>query len=386
MSRIDRDPGAWATQTVSPGERAEVNIIVSQSYAGTDIRIPVYVWRGAEAGPTVFVAAAVHGDEINGAGAIRRLIAQPSFELIAGTLLLVPVVNLLGYERHSRYLPDRRDLNRSFPGTRDGSLASRLARTIFDQIVQRSDYGIDLHTAAVRRTNFPNVRADMSDPAVADFARAFGAELIIDGKGPKGSLRQAAVKARCPTVILEAGEIWKIEPTYVEYAARGVRSCLKHLGMIEGEPERPPYCMEVSRTHWMRARHGGLLRFHVGAGDIVRKGDPVATNTSLTGREFNVMEAPRDAVVLGMTTLPAVAPGDPVFHLAYPSAEALEAARRVRSSMGEDALHQRARMDLASNVLITPPTPRQKRPRRPRRPRGATEPMTFGEESRRSGA
>ena len=226
------DIGIWGKTRIAPGESADVTIAISESYAGMDIKIPVHVRRAKKNGPVVFITAAVHGDEINGTGAIRQLITDCNFELTCGTLVLVPVVNLLGFERHSRYLPDRRDLNRCFPGTPTGSLASRLAHAIYTQIIKRCDYGIDLHTAAVRRTNFPNVRANIKDPVLADFAHAFGTELILTSKAPKGSLRRAACDAGCPTLILEAGEVWKVEPTMVEYAVRGVLNCLTHLGMV----------------------------------------------------------------------------------------------------------------------------------------------------------
>jgi len=346
------DVGVWGDTTIAPDSSGEIEIVVSETYSGADTVIPAFVWRGAEPGPSVFVTAAVHGDEINGTGAIRHIIVEEPFRLVSGALVLVPVVNILGFERHSRYLPDRRDLNRSFPGTTTGSLASRIARTVFDQIITRCDYGIDLHTAAVRRTNFPNIRADMSDPDLAAFARAFGAELIVSGKGPKGSLRRAACRAGTPTVILEAGEVWKVEPTYVEYTLRGVKNCLAHLGMIEGEPERPAYQTETDATQWIRAQSGGFLRFHVAPGDIVEEGEPIATNTNLTGREQNVIEAPRDGIVLGMTTLPSVSPGDPVCHLAYPKRGELRRAQRGRRSLPDSALHERTREDLARSIHV----------------------------------
>jgi hypothetical protein len=262
------------------------------------------------------------------------------------------VVNLLGFERHERYLPDRRDLNRSFPGSRRGSLASRLARAIFQEIVARSDYGIDLHTAALRRTNFPNVRADMEHPVLADLARAFGTELIVSSSGPAGSLRRAATAAGCPTLILEAGEVWKVEPTVVEYGLRGIRNCLRHLGMVAGEPSAPPYRVETDATSWVRAQFGGFLRFHVTPGDQVFKGDALATNISLVGRQRTVVRAPKAGIVLGMTTLPAVAPGDPIIHLAYTRRGELSKVVRAVERMEDDDLHERVREDLARNVLV----------------------------------
>ena len=348
-----RDICDWGQTRIAPGQSADVTIAISESYAGMDIKIPVHVRRAQQDGPVVFVTAAVHGDEINGTGAIRQLITDCAFELKRGTLVLVPVVNLLGFERHSRYLPDRRDLNRSFPGSATGSLASRLAHAMYTQVIKRCDYGIDLHTAAVRRTNFPNVRANLKDPVLAEFAHAFGTELILASKAPKGSLRRAACDAGCPTLILEAGEVWKVEPTVVEYAVRGVQNCLIHLGMVDGEVTQPAYRITANKTQWVRAQHGGFLSFHVGPGDIIKKDDPIATNTSLLGQEHNTITAPRDGVVLGMTTLPSVAPGDPICHLAYVKKGSLKKIERARDAMQDHSLHQRTHEQLSSNVMVS---------------------------------
>lgn len=349
------DPSVWFGSVVPSNARMSFSAVLSESYSGMDVSIPVHVWRGRDEGPVVCVTAAVHGDEINGVGAIRSMLRDKPFELVAGTLVLVPVVNMLGFERHTRYLPDRRDLNRSFPGTGQGSLASRIAHSFFTQITSRCDYGIDLHTAAVRRTNFPNVRADMSDPRVAEFARAFGAELIVSGRGPVGSLRNAATEAGCATIILEAGEVWKVEPAVIEYAIRGVSNCLRHLGMIQGEPEEPPFRVETDSTRWVRAERGGFLEFHVGPGEIVDQGDPIATNTDLEGQEINGLIAPHDGIVLGMTTIPSVAPGDPICHLAFPRNKAMRSMKRAVKQLDDTSLHERMRENLASSMLVTDP-------------------------------
>ncbi|MFG0252222.1 MAG: succinylglutamate desuccinylase/aspartoacylase family protein [Phycisphaerales bacterium JB038] len=349
------DASDWFGESVPPGDRVATSLVITESYAGADISIPVFLWRGPQEGPTVFISAAVHGDEINGTGAIRRIIREQPFELQRGTLVLVPVVNILGFERHTRYTPDRRDMNRSFPGSREGSLTARMTWLFFKQIVARCDYGIDLHTAAVRRTNFPNVRADMTNEKLAPFARAFGAELIVSGAGPKGSLRTAACAAGCATLILEAGEVWKVEPGVVEYALRGITNCLRHLGMVDGELIEPPYRIETDASKWLRASHGGFLEFHIAPGDIVHEGDPIATNTDLTGEEQNILHAPRDGVVLGMTTIPSVAPGDPVCNLAFPRKGALKRVGRTVNRLGSDSLHERMREYLAINILVTDP-------------------------------
>lgn len=343
---------AWKRVPVAPGERKEIRVPIAETYTGVAVEIPIFVICGEKPGPTVAITAAVHGDEINGTGTIRRIINNADFKLLSGTLVLVPVVNLMGFERHSRYLPDRRDLNRSFPGSFSGSLAARMAWWFFQQVTKGCDYAIDLHTAAVRRTNFPNVRADMSDPDLAAFARAFGAELIVSGSGPDGSLRRSACKAGCKTLILEAGEVWKVEPSVLKYADRGISNCLKFLGMIEGDPVEPAYRIETDATRWIRARQSGFLTFHVAPGDIVHPGDPIATCRSLFGKDEHVLHAPRGGVILGMTTLPSVTPGDPVCHLAFESKAEMAIAEAAVAELASDSLHEKTREDLATSMVV----------------------------------
>jgi len=345
----------WNGEPISPGESRDVMLAVSESSSGAAIRIPLHIQRAADPGPVVFVTAALHGDEINGTGAIRSLIMDETFRLTRGVVILVPVLNMLSFERHSRYLPDRRDLNRCFPGSKTGSLASRMARTIFDEIVARCDYGIDLHTAAIRRTNYPNVRGDLTDPQVRRLAESFGAEIICNAKGPRGALRREACRVGCPTVIMEGGEVWKVEPTIVESATRGIKNVLGELGMLEGKQRDASFQLVVSRSKWIRAEYGGFLQFHVKPGDIVEKNQPLATNATLLGRDRNMLHAPFDAVVIGMTTLPAIGPGEPICNLGkLPRGAKPSELRRLRSK--EAGLGERLSDDLSSNVLVVEPS------------------------------
>lgn len=266
----------------------------------------------------------------------------------------MPVLNLLAFERHSRYLPDRRDLNRSFPGSASGSQASRLAHHIFDEIVCRSDYGIDLHTAAVRRTNYPNVRADLSNPGVRSLAEAFGCEILINKKGPTGALRREACLAGCPTILMEGGEVWKVEPGIAASATRGVKNVLRSLEMLDTPPVNPDYQVVIEKSSWVRAEVGGFLQFHIKPGDLIEKGYPVATNTTLLGQERSVLTAPFDSVVIGMTTLPAISPGEPVCHLGkLPKGAKPAALRRLRHEA--HGLEERLSEELGSNVVVVEP-------------------------------
>jgi len=339
---------------VALGERRDADLVVSESYSGLPVLVPVTVWRAQEPGPTVFVTAAVHGDEINGTGIVREILLSPPFDLRRGSLILVPVVNMLGLERHQRYLPDRRDLNRSFPGDTVGSLARRFARAIFAAIVSQCDFGIDIHTAAVRRTNFPNVRADFSIPAAKRLAFALGSEFVIKGKGPNGSLRRAACAAGCPTVLLEAGEVWKIEPGVVEFGVRAIRNGLIDIGMIDGSRTQPVHQVRIEKTKWIRASFGGILQFHVAPGDVVNAGQALATNSDLHGKEKRVICSPVSGVVIGMTTLPVVTPGDPVCHVAIMK-KGIESVRRAFEHAPQTGLHERLRDDLSTSIAVSRP-------------------------------
>lgn len=344
----------WFGEKIAPGESRNVHLTIGESYSSMNVEIQIHIRRAIEDGPVVFVTAALHGDEINGCGAVRQLIQDDEFQLLKGTIVLIPVLNFPAFERHSRYLPDRRDLNRSFPGSPDGSLAGRMAFTIFNEIVKRCDYGIDLHTASVRRTNYPTVRADLAQPEVRRIAEAFGSEIIINGKGPKNSFRREACGAGCPTIIMEGGEVWKVEPGIVETAVRGIKNVLTELKMLDSDIESPPYQIVIEKSKWIRAEQGGFLDFHIKPGDIVEKGQPLATNTTIIGEGQSTLHAPFNGVVMGMTSLPSISPGEPICNLGkLPRKYSPDKFEKLRSK--EDGLEQQVMEELGSSVLLTEP-------------------------------
>lgn len=355
IERIRKSIDDWNGTSIKPGESRNVKLAVGEAYSGVTVRIPIHIHRAVEPGPVVFVTAALHGDEINGTGAIRGLVQDASFKLKRGSVILVPVLNILSFDRHSRYLPDRRDLNRSFPGSKTGSQAGRMAATIFEEIVSRSDYGIDLHTAAIRRTNYPNVRGDMTNPTVRHLAESFGSEIIINGKGPQGAFRREACKAGCPTIIMEGGEVWKVEPSIVESATIGIKNVLRGLEMLDGEPDTASFQVTVNTSKWIRAEHGGFLQFHISPGDIICKDQPLATNTTLLGSERNTVYSPFDAIVIGMTTLPAISPGEPICNLGR-LPRGIKPAALLKKRTKEAGLGERLSDELASNVLVVEPS------------------------------
>lgn len=339
-----------AGQRIRLGESKTLSLKFSESYLGSEVSVPIHVLRAKKRGPAVLLTGAVHGDELNGMGIIRDILYDKPPKLVNGTLVCIPVVNVYGLEHHTRYLPDRRDLNRSFPGSPTGSLSSRLANLIFNQVVKSCNYVIDFHSAAIRRTNYPNLRADLSRPEVRPFARAFGCELIINQKGPVGSLRRAASSAGIPCINLEAGEVWKIERGVVEVGVRGVLNVLKHLEMVRGKIVQPRYQTRIRKSLWVRAERGGTLSFSANPGDIVERGQVLAANYNIFGDERRQILAPCDGIVIGMSTMPVVKPGDPVYHLAILSRATVKRIRERIDAASRRDLFIRVHDDLATNV------------------------------------
>ena len=334
------------------GVTRDLNLKFSETYLGIPVSIPVRVIRSRNAGPCVFLTGSIHGDELNGMGIIRELLYDQPPPLIRGTLVCIPVVNLYGLEHNKRYMPDRRDLNRCFPGLESGSPTSRLAYALFHEIVKQCDYGIDFHSAALRRTNYPNVRGSLSNSKVRSLAQAFGAELLLDSKGPEGSLRRTAVRSGVPTIVVEAGEVWKIEPGVVDFGIRGCLNVLKWLEMIPGKPEKPLFQVNLKKTTWVRADRGGILGFHARPGELVEEGAVIATNYNIFGKEHRTLHAPASGIVLGMTTMPAVKPGEPVYHLAQLSRRSFHRIAAIMNSTSTEDLYSRIQNDLATNITI----------------------------------
>lgn len=311
-------PGPFriANRTVGPGETVEIRLEVSESYTADPLYVPVTIVRGRLPGPTLFLTAAVHGDELNGVAIIRDLLNDEDFARLAGTLIAVPVVNVPGFLNQMRALPDGRDLNRSFPGSPQGSFTSRLAHRIYHDVVRISDYGLDLHTGGGDRSNYPHVRADLSQPRVATLAAAFGSELVIHGTGPEGALRRAAVQAGVPTIVYEAGSARVFERRFIDVGRAGVLSVMHHLDMLPGEPPPPEVGLHVKRSTWIRADAGGILDLQVSLGQPLSRGQLISINTNPFGQHRNQLEAPAPGVVIGLTRSPLVHPGDAVCHLA----------------------------------------------------------------------
>ena len=313
-----RHPFEIAGQEVSPGERTSLEIPVARLPSGTWMSLPLTVLRGAEPGLVVWLSAAVHGDELNGTEIIRRVLERLSATTLAGTVIAAPVVNVFGFVNQSRYLPDRRDLNRSFPGSPRGSLAARLANLFMTEVVARADIGIDLHTGSGHRDNLPQVRADLTDTQTRALAEAFGASAIVHSRMRNGSLREAAVSSGVPVLVYEGGEALRLGEQPIAAGVEGVFRTLAALGAID--PMDPPATptIEARETRWLRARRGGMARIEADLGERVRSGQVLAVVADPDGSAASTVRAPADGIVIGLTRNPLVNQGDAIAHLARP--------------------------------------------------------------------
>lgn len=335
---------AIGTSEIAAGTRQTVDLPFSVMSNHTPVTLPVHVIHGRRDGPVMFVSAAVHGDEVIGAEIVRRLLRTPALKTLRGTLLAVPIVNAFGLMNHSRYLPDRRDLNRSFPGSPRGSLASRLAHLFLTEVVARCDIGIDLHSAAVHRTNLPQVRVTPGNSRTLELARIFAAPLTLTSKTRPGSLRHTAQERGVDILLYEAGEALRFDETAVRAGVSGTLRIMRHLGMIAGKAssKRKNSTILSRDSSWVRSPEGGLLRIHKDIGAEVAEGDLLAVVSNPFGEHETTITAERAGLIIGRTKLPIVHEGDGLFHIATIAAD-ISAEERIDDLVSE--LHSDALMD-----------------------------------------
>ncbi|TNJ40760.1 succinylglutamate desuccinylase/aspartoacylase family protein [Phaeobacter sp. B1627] len=303
---------------IPPGSRRTVDLPVSVLSDHTPVTMSAHVIHGAEEGPTLFVSAAVHGDEVIGVEIARRLLRSRQFARLKGTLIVVPIVNTFGFLNHSRYLPDRRDLNRCFPGSETGSLASRLAHLFMKEIVERSDLGIDLHSAAIHRTNMPQIRVSPKVKETLSYADAFGAPVVIRSGLRDGSLRQEAKKVGVDILLYEAGEGLRFDEQSARAGVAGILRVMHALAMIpeDGVPLAEVVPVRAGESSWERAPVGGLLRTFKTTGEMVAEGDVLGIVADPFGEEEIELLASQAGLIIGRTNLPVVNEGDALFHIA----------------------------------------------------------------------
>ena len=314
--KFDNAPITIGNVTVDPGRKQKIELPFGEAVTGSTESLPVAVINGRSSGPVIWLSAAIHGDELNGIQIIRRVLKDLDAKRVRGAVIAVPLVNPLGFIIGSRYLPDRRDLNRSFPGSRRGSSASRLAHMFMNQIVSHCSVGIDLHTATNHRINVPQIRADTDDAKTLRLARAFAAPFTIHARLRDGSLRQAATEADKTVLLYEAGQAHRFDADSIESGYIGVMRILRAMKMIDVRLPRATPTKIVRRTRWMRARKGGIVELAVDLGDVVDAGDPVAYISDAFGSRPTQVKATESGWVIAKTQRPLVNPGDALVHIA----------------------------------------------------------------------
>jgi hypothetical protein len=302
---------------VRAGQARALELPITRLVTGADVSLPVRVVHGREDGPTVWLDAAIHGDEVVGVEVIRQVMAALDPRTIRGTVIAVPIVNVLGFMNGDRYLPDRRDLNRSFPGSARGSLAGRIAHLFMAEVVSKCEVGIDLHTGSDRRSNLPQVRADLDDPRTRELAQAFGAPVMLHARTRDGSLRQAAREHGAAVLLYEGGENLRFDNYAIDPAVTGIRRVLASLGMIEAPTEEAaPTSVECRISRWVRARSTGILDLDVALGQQVQRGERLGALVDSFGKTLRLVRADRTGIVIGRTEAPLVNSGDAIVHIA----------------------------------------------------------------------
>jgi len=332
MSDDAADAFTYNGGRVDPGETANIRYGISETYLGDPVRIPVTIINGERSGPTVFLSAAAHGDELNGIEVVREVAHEWDLQQLQGTLVCMPVLNVPGFLAQERYLPIYdRDLNRSFPGHEDSTSSKRMAHRIFTNFVEPCDLGIDLHTSTRGRTNMLHVRADMANDEVARLANAFASNVIIGSDGPDGTLRREATDAGVPTITIEMGEAHRFQRQLIDRALDGVRSVLAEYGLLETESVSWPgwrtVVEDTDEKTWLRADAGGMVDMHFESGSLVHEGDTICTITSPFKLDNTQVDAPFAGVLVGVLENPVVYPGNPLCHLVEldePTRRALE--------------------------------------------------------------
>ena len=303
---------------VESGSRQSIDIPLPSFYTHSAASMPVHVVHGRKPGPCLLVCAAIHGDEINGVEIIRRILTHKLIDKIKGTLIAIPVVNVFGFVSKARYLPDRRDLNRAFPGSETGSMAARLANILMTEIIPHCSHVIDLHTGAVNRENLPQIRARLSDdPFTESMARAFGVPVILNANLVEGSFRAAAAEHNIPVILYEAGEALRFEEVAIRAGVKGILGVMSHLGMRrKSSKHKETNTLIANASQWLRAGQSGILRSLVASGSKVEAGEVLAYINDPLGENSETLLSPIAGIIIGKTNLPLVFEGEAVFHIA----------------------------------------------------------------------
>uniref|UniRef100_UPI0040481576 succinylglutamate desuccinylase/aspartoacylase family protein n=1 Tax=Aliarcobacter sp. TaxID=2321116 RepID=UPI0040481576 len=340
-----------ANTEILRGTRVTINLELPKLY-NTPTNLPIRIIRGKKDGPIVFVSAAIHGDELNGIEIIRRLRKLNILNKLKGTLILVPIVNVYGIMNLSRYLPDRRDLNRNFPGSVKGSLASRVAKIFFDEIVCKCDLGIDLHTASIHKSNLPQVRTNIDNEYTFNLAKSFEAPVVLHSELRDGSLRSVAQENGVPILLYEAGEALRFDESSIRIGVKGIINVLRQMDMlplvVRKKILKTPIVTRYS--NWIRSNESGMLRTIKALGEIVKKDEIIAFIDEPLGDESFEIKATFDGVIIGKSEIPLVQEGDAIFHIA--KLKNLESAETKMEYFNENAIEQSEFYELNNEEII----------------------------------
>lgn len=308
-----------ASTNIEAGKEYRLEIPMVRLYTDTTMSIPVFVKRGKREGPTLFISAAIHGDELNGIEIISRIINSKTIQKLKGTLIAVPMVNIYGVLNQSRYLPDRRDLNRSFPGSQRGSLAARIAYTFLNEIAGVADYGIDFHTGATHRSNLPQIRANLDDPETLALSEAFGLPVLLNANLRDGSLRQCADELNTKILLYEAGEALRFDELAIRAGVKGTLNVMRHLGML---PKSRAKAKKIEpfiarKSGWVRATESGMVVHRKNLGDYVTKGETLAIIKNPFGEQLDGIKSNAEGIIIGKQNIPLVQEGEAMYHIAY---------------------------------------------------------------------
>lgn len=304
---------------IKPGEFRDININIARLPSHTQIDTPMYIYRARQDGPTLALMAGMHGDEINGMEIVRRIIDLGYNRVNCGTVICMPVINIYGFLNYSREVPDGKDINRSFPGNRNGSLASRVAWHVTHDIIPHIDYGVDFHTGGAMRTNYPQVRCMMQEKKNVDLANAFCAPFTIDSPFRPQSLRLTASKKGKNIIVYEGGESVRFDQYAIEQGINGTLRLMKHLGMIDKAPEPTEPNRVVWSSSWIRAKNAGLFQPAVACGQLIRKDQTIGAITDPFGEFKESIKSPATGYVVGLNNNPVVNTGDALLHVGIDS-------------------------------------------------------------------
>lgn len=302
-----------AGRKITRGERVRVDLKVPSLFDSAEMSIPLEILRGKKDGPVLFICAAIHGDEVNGVEAIHQVLHSSLLKNLQGTLIAAPIVNIYGFNNKSRYLPDRRDLNRCFPGSSKGSLGARLAEIIMREVITQCSHVIDLHTAALHRTNLPQIRASFDGEKAQELqvlAESFGAPVMVKSNLRDGSFREAVRSQGIPILLFEGGEALRFEPRIIRTITKGLFNVMRKMGMLKGKGKTPLKGLYAQKTAWVRASKSGIFKMNKKLGDVIKKGDIIARITNPYGTMVEPVTSPYDGVVIGMNLVPLVMAGE----------------------------------------------------------------------------